>query len=151
MSPDLLIVDGGLPQLNAAQGEMDRLGYGRIPVIGLAKRYEEIHVPGSLSPLRFSADSKALYVLQRIRDEAHRFALAYHRKLRARRLRESVIDEIPGMGDKRKAALLSHFGSVRRLQHAREEEIAAVPGIGAAMAAEIARWLNRKDRDIDGT
>jgi excinuclease ABC subunit C len=151
VSPDLLIVDGGLPQLNAAQGEMDRLGYGRIPVIGLAKRYEEIHVPGSLSPLRFSADSKALYVLQRIRDEAHRFALAYHRKLRARRLRESVIDEIPGMGDKRKAALLSHFGSVRRLQHAREEEIAAVPGIGAAMAAEIARWLNRKDRDIDGT
>jgi excinuclease ABC subunit C len=124
---------------------MTRLGYGRIPVIGLAKRFEEIHVPGSASPFRFPADSKALYVLQRIRDEAHRFALAYHRKLRARRLRESVIDEIPGMGDKRKTALLTHFGSVRRLHHAREEEIAAVPGIGAAMAAEIVGWLNRKE------
>ena len=129
---------------------MVRLGYERIPVIGLAKRYEEIHVPGSPLPLRFPADAKALYVLQRIRDEAHRFALAYHRTLRARRLRESVIDEIPGMGDKRKAALLTHFGSVRRLQRAREEDIAAVPGIGAAMAAEIAGWLHRKERDTDG-
>lgn len=145
VSPDLLIVDGGLPQLNAALAEMNALGYSSIPVIGLAKRFEEIHAPGCEVPLRLPSDSKALYVLQRTRDEAHRFALAYHRQLRARRLRESVIDEIPGMGDKRKAALLTHFGSVRRLQRASEEDIAAVPGVGPAMAREIVEWISRKE------
>ena len=148
--PDLLVVDGGITQLNAAFGEMLALGVTGVPVIGLAKRFEEVYVPGKPAPLRLPAGSQALYVLQRTRDEAHRFALAYHQKLRARRLRESVIDEIPGMGDKRKAALLTHFGSVLRLQRASEDEIAAVPGMGRAMAKEIVEWLHRgENREQD--
>ena len=142
-TPDLLVVDGGLAQLNAALGEMMTLGITGVPVIGLAKRLEEVFRPGKSAPLRLPSGSKALYVLQRTRDEAHRFALSYHQRLRARRLRESVIDEIPNMGDKRKTALLSHFGSVLRLQRASEEAIAAVPGIGQAMAKDIAKWLHR--------
>ena len=142
--PDLLVVDGGLSQLNAARGELMLLGITQVPVIGLAKRFEEIHVPGQSTPLRLPADSKALYVLQRIRDEAHRFALAYHRRLRARRLRESVMDDIPGMGEKRKMALLNHFGSVLRLQRASVEEIAAVPGVSQASAKTISEWLKKE-------
>jgi excinuclease ABC subunit C len=142
--PDLLVVDGGLSQLNAARGELLLLGITHVPVIGLAKRFEEIHVPGQATPLRLPSDSKALYVLQRIRDEAHRFALAYHRRLRGRRLRESVLDEIPGMGEKRKTALLTHFGSVLRLQRASAEEIAVVPGVSLASAKTITEWLRAK-------
>ena len=142
-APDLLVVDGGITQLNAAFGEMLALGVTGVPVIGLAKRFEEVYVPGKPAPLRLPAGSQALYVLQRTRDEAHRFALAYHQKLRARRLRESVIAEIPGMGDKRKAALLTHFGSVLRLQRASEVEIATGPGMGRAMAKEIVDLLHR--------
>lgn len=142
-APDLLVVDGGVTQLNAAVGEMMLLGVQGIPVIGLAKKFEEIHIPGKPEPLRLPSDSKALYVLQRTRDEAHRFALAYHQRLRARRLRESVLDEIPGMGEKRKTALLSHFGSVVRLRRASVDDIAVVPGVGLAMAKEIVEWLHR--------
>jgi excinuclease ABC subunit C len=141
--PDLLVVDGGLSQLNAARGELMLLGITHVPVIGLAKRFEEIHVPGQAAPLRLSSDSKALYVLQRIRDEAHRFALAYHRRLRGRLLRESALDEIPGMGEKRKMSLLSHFGSVLRLQRASAEEIATVPGVSLSSAKTISEWLHR--------
>ncbi|MEI6167852.1 MAG: excinuclease ABC subunit UvrC [bacterium] len=142
--PDLLVVDGGLSQLNAARGELLLLGVTHVPVIGLAKRFEEIHVPGQAAPLRLPSDSKALYVLQRIRDEAHRFALAYHRRLRGRRLRESALDEIPGMGEKRKMALLNHFGSVLRLQRASAEEIAAVPGVSLTSAKTINEWLRAR-------
>lgn len=143
--PDLLIVDGGLSQLNAARGELQFLGITGVPVIGLAKRFEEIHVPGQAVPLRLPSDSKALHVLQRTRDEAHRFALAYHRRLRARRLRESALDEIPGMGEKRKMALLNHFGSVLRLQRASVEAIAAVPGVSRASAQVISDWLHKDE------
>ena len=101
-------------------------------------------MPGQTTPLRLPPDSKALYVLQRIRDEAHRFALAYHRRLRGRRLRESALDEIPGMGEKRKLALLSHFGSVLRLQRASADEIAAVPGVSLASAKIISEWVRAK-------
>jgi excinuclease ABC subunit C len=142
--PDLLVVDGGLTQLNAARGELMMLGVTNVPVIGLAKRFEEIHVPGQSEPLRLPSDAKSLYVLKRIRDEAHRFALAYHRRLRGRLLRESVLDEIPGMGEKRKMALLSHFGSVLRLQRASAEEIAVVPGVSLATAKTISEWLRAK-------
>jgi excinuclease ABC subunit C len=120
------------------------LGVTNVPVIGLAKRFEEIHVPGQSEPLRLPSDAKSLYVLKRIRDEAHRFALAYHRRLRGRLLRESVLDEIPGMGEKRKMALLSHFGSVLRLQRASAEEIAVVPGVSLATAKTISEWLRAK-------
>ena len=144
--PDLLVVDGGISQLNAARGEMMALDIRGVPVVGLAKRFEEIHIPGRDEPLRLPEGSKALHVLQRTRDEAHRFALAYHHKLRARRLRESVLDEIPGLGENRKTSLLRYFGSVLRLRRAPLEEIAAVSGIGTVMAKEIRAWF---DRDVD--
>lgn len=139
--PDLVIVDGGETQLSAAVAELERLGLGSVPVAGLAKRYEEVHLPGARQPLRLPPGSPALHVLQRTRDEAHRFALAYHRRLRARRIRDSALDEIEGIGDHRKQALLSHFGSVDRLRRATAEEIAEVPGIGLAMARSIKEQL----------
>jgi excinuclease ABC subunit C len=143
--PDLVVVDGGITQLRAARAELDRLGLSSLPAAGLAKRFEELHyeVPGVRSPILLPEDSVALKVLKQIRDEAHRFALTYHRKLRAQRIRDSRLDEIAGIGKKRKAILLSHFGSVRRLRRATPEEIAAVPGIGGEMARVIADALAR--------
>lgn len=135
--PDLVIVDGGVTQLGAASAELKRLGLADLLVVGLAKRFEEIHVLGAPQPLRLLPGSPALHVLQRTRDEAHRFALAYHRRLRARRIRDSALDEVEGIGDRKKEALLAHFGSVDRLRRATEADIAAVPGIGEALAREI--------------
>ena len=137
--PDLVIVDGGITQSRAARAELDALGLTALPVAGLAKRYEEIiyEARGTAAPLRMPPGSHALNVLRQIRDEAHRFALTYHRKLRARRIRESMLDEIPGVGKKRKEMILRHFGSILRLQRASEKEIADVPGIGPGMAALI--------------
>lgn len=145
--PDLMVVDGGMTQLAAAAFELDRLGLGTLPVIGLAKRFEEVYVRGRNAPVILPEGSAALRVLQRARDEAHRFALTYHRRLRARRIRESVVDEIPGIGATRKELLLKSFGSVLRLRRASEAEIAAVPGIGPAMARQIAAWLGRKEEE----
>ncbi|RME94869.1 MAG: excinuclease ABC subunit UvrC, partial [Verrucomicrobia bacterium] len=128
--PDLILIDGGKGQLNAALGELRRLGLGHIPVIGLAKEFEEIYRPGEKEPLRLSADSGALKLLQRVRDESHRFANTYNARLRLRRISESLLDEFPGIGEARKKALLKHFGSMQRLQRASAEEIAQVPGFG---------------------
>jgi excinuclease ABC subunit C len=139
--PDLLVVDGGLAQLNAAAGILLAAGVTGVPVVGLAKRLEELHVGGGRPRVRLPSDSPALHVLQRTRDEAHRFALAYHRRLRAKRIRESALDEIPGVGGRRKEALLGAFGSVARLRQATLEEVAAVPGVGLALAREIKRGL----------
>jgi excinuclease ABC subunit C len=125
--PDLILVDGGRPQLSAALAVLSELGM-RIPVVALAKREELVYRPEAPDPLRLPSGSAALQLLQRVRDEAHRFANAYHRKLRDRRIVYSVLDEIPGIGEKRKRELLRHFGSVRRLREAREEEVAAVVG-----------------------
>lgn len=137
--PDLVIVDGGITQLRAARAELDRLEFRALPAAGLAKRYEEIYFEqgGASGPIRFDPESSALKVLKQIRDEAHRFALTYHRKLRSRRISESVLDEIPGVGKKRKEILLNYFGSVRRLRNASTEEIAEVQGIGPEMAKAI--------------
>jgi excinuclease ABC subunit C len=135
--PDLVIVDGGITQLGAASAELERLGLKDLLVVGLAKQYEEIHMLGAREPLRLAPGSPGLHVLQRIRDEAHRFALAYHRRLRARRIRDSALDEVEGIGDRKKEALLAHFGSVDRLRRASEADIASVPGIGEALAREI--------------
>ncbi len=137
--PDLVLVDGGITQLRAARAELDALGLGRQRVAGIAKQYEELyHDPENESaPLRFAPDSPALRVIQQIRDEAHRFALTYHRKLRSQRIRESILDDIPGIGDRRKAKLLAHFGSVDRLRRATAKEIAAAPEVGPKMAALI--------------
>lgn len=141
--PDLILVDGGMTQLRAARAELGRLGLESVPSAGLAKRFEEVYLDGrgKATPLRLPFDSPALHILQRIRDEAHRFALTYHRKLRSRRLRESVLDDIPGVGKKTKERLLQHFGSVTRLSKAPPERIAEVPGLGAAMARLIADAL----------
>ncbi len=137
--PDLVLVDGGITQLRAARAELDALGLKEQRVAGIAKQYEEIyHDPANESePLRFAGDSPALRVIQRIRDEAHRFALTYHRKLRAQRIQESMLDDIPGIGARRKARVLAHFGSVSRLRRASVEELAAAPDIGPKMAARI--------------
>jgi excinuclease ABC subunit C len=140
--PDLILVDGGVAQLRGARRVLDTLGVTDVPVAGLAKRYEEIHWDDGGPPLRLDRDSRALHVLQRLRDEAHRFALTYHRTLRRRRIRDSVLDDIPGIGEKRKQQILQHFGSVQRLAKATVCQIAGVPGIGPQMAAAIKQALS---------
>ena len=144
--PDLLLVDGGIAQLRAARAELDRLGLSALPIAGLAKRFEEIvWEPAGSGPrtARLPPGSPALTVLQRLRDEAHRFALTYHLALRRRRIRESVLDDIGGVGGKRKELLLRRFGSMARLRKATEDEIAAVPGVGRAMARRVREGLDR--------
>ncbi len=137
--PDLVLVDGGITQLRAARAVLDELGLPGQRVAGIAKQYEELfHDPANeAAPLRFSSDSPALRVIQQIRDEAHRFALTYHRKLREQKIRESLLDDVPGIGGKRKEKLLAHFGSVERLRRATLEELTAAPDIGPQLAARL--------------
>ncbi|MHB1341961.1 MAG: excinuclease ABC subunit UvrC [Coriobacteriia bacterium] len=142
-TPDLLIIDGGPAQLAAVTGAVAALGV-RVPVVSLAKREEELHVPGWTEPVVLPTGSSSLYLVKRIRDEAHRFAIEYHRNLRGKAMTASVLDEIPGVGPKRKKALLAHFGSLKRIRAASAEEIAAVPGVGADVARDIAQALASK-------
>ena len=137
--PDLIVVDGGITQLRAARVALDDLGLEGQRMVGIAKRYEEIiwDVENKRPPVRFPVDSPAMHILQRIRDEAHRFALTYHRKLRAKRIGESELDEIQGVGEKRKMALLKHFGSVARLKKASLADIQQVPGFAEKSAGEL--------------
>ena len=139
--PDLIIVDGGKGQLSAACRELQRLQLSDVPIIGLAKEYEEIHRPDRTLPLRLSHDSGELKMLQRIRDEAHRWANGYHQMLMKRRIGESLLDECPGVSDARKQALLTKFGSVVRLRRATVEEIASVHGVSAKLAETISIFL----------
>jgi excinuclease ABC subunit C len=141
--PDLIIVDGGKGQLSAACGELQRLGLHELPIIGLAKEHEEIYRPGCALPLRLPMDSPALRLLQRIRDEAHRFANAYHQLLMKKRVEESILDDCPGVSQNRKSLLLQRFGSVNRLRRASVEEIAATEGIGRKLAEEVHLFLQR--------
>jgi excinuclease ABC subunit C len=142
--PDLILVDGGKGQLNAACAELGKLGLNNIPVIGLAKEFEEIYRPGEKEPLRLSHDSRALKLLQRVRDESHRFANTYNAQLRLKKISESILDEFPGIGAQRKAALIKKFGSVHRLRLASVEEIAEVPGFGGKAAAELKVFLEAR-------
>ncbi len=142
--PDLIIVDGGKGQLSAACRELQRLGLHDLPIIGLAKEREEIYRPGRALPLRLPMDSPALRLLQRIRDEAHRFANAYHQLLMKKRVEESILDDCPGVSQNRKNLLLRRFGSVNRLRKASVEEIAATQGIGRKLAEEVHRFLQRR-------
>ncbi|MBO5722328.1 MAG: excinuclease ABC subunit UvrC, partial [Lentisphaeria bacterium] len=143
--PDLLVVDGGIGQLNAALRTLTELDCPVLPVIGLAERNEEIYIPGRTEPLVLDRHNPGLRVLQAIRDEAHRFAISYHRDLRQKRLTESLLDDLPGVGEKRKLALLKAFGSVRALRKADAKTIMArVPGIGENLANEIVSTLGRK-------
>jgi excinuclease ABC subunit C len=139
--PDLIIVDGGKGQLSAACRELQRLGLHDLPIIGLAKEREEIYRPGRALPLRLPMDSPALRLLQRIRDEAHRFANAYHQLLMKKRIEESILDDCPGVSQNRKGLLLRQFGSVSRLRKASVDEIASIEGIGRKLAEEVHRFL----------
>ena len=141
--PDLIIVDGGKGQLSAACRELQRLGLHELPVIGLAKEHEEIYRPGRAMPLQLPPDSGALHLLQRIRDEAHRFANAYHQLLLKKRVEESILDDCPGVSQNRKSLLLRKFGSVNRLRKATVEDIAATEGIGLKLAEDLHRFLQR--------
>jgi excinuclease ABC subunit C len=135
--PNLFVVDGGGPQVNAAAAVLDELGVTDVAVIGLAKRLEEVWVPEQPDPLIMPRNSEGLYLLQRVRDEAHRFAITYHRSKRSKRMTASVLDAIPGLGEHRRKALVTHFGSVARLKEAGVDELTAVPGIGAATAQAV--------------
>jgi excinuclease ABC subunit C len=139
--PDLIIVDGGKGQLSAACRELQRLGLHELSIIGLAKEREEIYRPGRALPVRLPMDSGALRLLQRIRDEAHRFANAYHQLLMKKRVEESILDDCPGVSENRKNLLLRRFGSVSRLRKASVEEIASTEGIGRKLAEEVYRFL----------
>ncbi|MET8695002.1 excinuclease ABC subunit UvrC [Streptomyces bauhiniae] len=141
--PQLVVVDGGRPQVAAARRALDELGVDDIAVCGLAKRLEEVWVPGEEDPVVLPRSSEGLYLLQRVRDEAHRFAITYQRAKRAKRLRSGPLDEVPGLGETRKQALIKHFGSVKRLRAATIEQIQEVPGIGRKTAETIAVALAR--------
>lgn len=142
--PDLILIDGGKGQLNAACEELAKLGLSHIPIIGLAKENEEIHRPGIGAPLVLGLDHQAVKLLQRVRDESHRFANTYNAQLRLKKISESVLDEFPGIGDARKQALLKRFGSIQRLRLARIEDIEQVPGFGGTMASELKRFLDAR-------
>jgi excinuclease ABC subunit C len=139
--PNLFVVDGGAPQVNAAAAALDDLGVTDVAVIGLAKRLEEVWVPSEPDPIIMPRNSEGLYLLQRIRDEAHRFAITYHRSKRSKRMTASALDSVRGMGEHRRKALVTHFGSLARLKEASVEEITAVPGIGVATAKAVLEAL----------
>ncbi|MGZ4450137.1 MAG: excinuclease ABC subunit UvrC, partial [Nocardioides sp.] len=136
-APGLVVVDGGPPQVAAAQRALDELGIDDIPVCGLAKRLEEVWLPAEEDPVILARSSEGLYLLQRVRDEAHRFAITHHRNRRSKSMVESLLDEVPGLGEVRRKTLLKHFGSLKKLRLATVEEIAMVPGIGERTATAI--------------
>ncbi|GAC68775.1 excinuclease ABC subunit UvrC [Gordonia soli] len=135
--PNLFVVDGGAPQVHAAAAVLDELGITDVSIVGLAKRLEEVWVPGEDDPVILPRTSEALFLLQRVRDEAHRFAITFHRSKRSKRMTESVLDGVPGLGHTRRTALVTHFGSVARLREATLEDISEVPGIGIATARAV--------------
>ncbi|MFK0116063.1 excinuclease ABC subunit UvrC [Streptomyces sp. NPDC090994] len=139
--PQLVVVDGGQPQVAAAQRALDELGIDDIAVCGLAKRLEEVWVPGEDDPVILPRTSEGLYLLQRVRDEAHRFAITYQRTKRAKRFRASPLDDVPGLGETRKQALVKHFGSLKKLRSATVDQICEVPGIGRKTAETVAAAL----------
>ena len=142
--PDLILIDGGKGQLAAACTELEKLGLSHIPILGLAKEFEEIHRPGEKEPLRLSHESGALKLLQRVRDESHRLANTYNAELRLRKISESILDEFPNIGERRKAALLKKFGSIQRIRIASVEQIAKVPGFGGKAAGELKAFLEAR-------
>lgn len=148
--PGLLVIDGGAPQVGAAQQALMSVGASDIPVIGLAKRLEEVWTPDSSDPVILPRNSEALYLLQRVRDEAHRTAIALHRKRRTSRNRRSALDDIPGLGPERAKALLRHFGSVKAIRAASVDEIQAVQGVGPVLAHSIEQALASGAKDAHG-
>jgi excinuclease ABC subunit C len=145
-APNLLLVDGGAAQVAAAQAALDELGIDDVSLVGLAKRLEEVWRPGSPDPVILPRTSEGLYLLQRVRDEAHRFAIAYHRSKRSKSMTSSALDDVPGVGPARRALLLRHFGSLKRLRAASAEEIASLPGFGEATARAVVSALAASER-----
>ena len=143
--PNLLVIDGGPAQVEAASDVLAELGITDVAVCGLAKRLEEVWLPAEPDPVILSRASEGLYLLQRVRDEAHRFAITYHRQRRSQGMTRSELDAVPGLGPSRRAALLKHFGSVRKLKAAQVDEIAALPGFGPRTAAAVLAALNGAD------
>ncbi|MFI5359309.1 MAG: excinuclease ABC subunit UvrC [Halanaerobiales bacterium] len=144
--PDLILIDGGKGQLRAAYEVLEELEISHIPIIGLAERNEEVFLPGRSEPVIIPKNSPALHLLQRVRDEAHRFALNYHRKLRSRRLTHTMLDEIPGVGPVRRQALLQHFGSLAEIRKASISQLKEVEGISARIARNIYDYLRENTR-----
>ena len=144
--PNLYVVDGGAPQVNAASAVLEELGVADVAVIGLAKRLEEVWVPSEPDPIILPRNSEGLYLLQRVRDEAHRFAITYHRSKRSKRMTASALDSVPGLGEHRRKALVTHFGSIARLKEATVDQITAVPGIGVATAAAVLEALREPEQ-----
>ena len=142
--PNLVVVDGGLPQVNAARSALAGLGIDDVALVGLAKRLEEVWVPGQEFPVILPRSSEGLYLLQRVRDEAHRFAITFHRQRRSKAMTVSALDGIPGLGESRRKALLRHYGSVKKLRAASAHEIQQVNGIGPGLAATIAMRLREE-------
>jgi excinuclease ABC subunit C len=140
--PQLVVVDGGPPQVAAAQRALDELGITDVALCGLAKRLEEVWLPGDDAPVILPRTSEGLYLLQRVRDEAHRFAISYHRQKRSKSMVESALDEIPGLGATRKKAVLRHFGSLKRLRAATVDEVMEVPGVGRRTAETLVAALS---------
>ncbi|MEV7022062.1 excinuclease ABC subunit UvrC [Kitasatospora sp. NPDC093558] len=142
--PQLLVVDGGRPQVAAAKRALDELGIDDVALCGLAKRLEEVWLPGEDDPVVLPRSSEGLYLLQRVRDEAHRFAIGYQRSKRSKRLTAGELDSVPGLGETRRQALLKHFGSLKRLRAATVDELCAVPGIGRRTAETVAAVLSSR-------
>ena len=132
--PNLLLIDGGKGQLNVAVRVLEELGLEDICVASLAKRFEEVYMPGLAEPIRIPRDSEALYLLQQVRDEAHRFAITYHRQLRGKRMTKSLLDDVPGLGPTRRSRLLREFGSLKRLRELSKEELTALAWLPNAVA-----------------
>jgi excinuclease ABC subunit C len=141
-APQLVVVDGGQPQVNAAGAVLRELGITDVGVCGLAKRLEEVWQPDEPFPVILPRTSEGLYLLQRVRDEAHRFAITFHRQRRSKRMTASALEGVPGLGDVRRKALLRHFGSLKRVADSTVEEITEVPGIGRRTAEAILAVLN---------
>lgn len=147
--PQLIVVDGGAPQVAAAARALSEQGVTDVALCGLAKRLEEVWLPDQADPVILPRQSEALYLLQRIRDEAHRFAISYHRSKRSTTMLDSLLDDIPGLGEGRRKALIAHFGSVAALKKATLDEIAAVPGIGPRTASIIVQTLQESEPSVD--
>ena len=149
--PSLIVVDGGAPQAKVARATLDDLGFSSVLVCGLAKRLEEVWLPDEEFPIIFPRTSQALYLLQRVRDEAHRFAITYHRQRRSRSMIESLLDGVPGLGEVRRKALLRAFGTLKQLRAATAEEIAQVPGFGPGLAQAVVEAVRDKPDAINLT
>jgi len=145
--PNLVVVDGGAPQVEAAHAVLEEMGIEDIAVVGLAKRMEEIWVPGQADPVILARTSEALYLLQRIRDEAHRFAITHHRQRRSKIMVASLLDDVPGLGEVRRKALLTKFGSLRALRAADVDQVAQVPGVGRKTAEAVVAALTEASSD----